>query len=60
MNRKKMKNIGLMIITGLAIGTLGGVLVTFGLSRIPRLVQAAAGAVPLEWLAIFGIANVKR
>lgn len=60
MNRKKMKNIGLMIITGLAIGILGGVLVTFGLSRIPGLVQAAAGAVSLEWLAIFGVANAKR
>ena len=57
---KNVKNIGLVIITGLAAGILMIVIGTFGLSDVPGLFQLAAGTLSAAWITLFALANWKK
>lgn len=55
---KQMKNIGVVVMTGLAIVILAIVLITFGLSSVPGLFQLYAGTLAAGWLTLFVLANI--
>lgn len=56
-----VKNIGLIIVTGLAAGVLTDVLVTFGINdKAPGLFQLMAGTLAIAWITLFALANAKK
>ena len=56
-----VKNIGLVIVTGLAAGVLTDVLVTFGINdKNPGLFQLMAGTLAIAWIVLFVLANAEK
>ncbi len=56
-----VKNIGLIIVTGLAAGVLTDVLVTFGINdKAPGLFQLMAGTLAIAWITLFALANAEK
>lgn len=56
-----VKNIGLIIITGLAAGVLSDVVVTLGINDgTPGLFQLMAGTLAVAWITLFALANAEK
>ena len=56
-----VKNLGLIILTGLAAGVLSDVVVTLGINDgTPGLFQLMAGTLAVAWITLFALANAEK